>query len=127
MIAAGKTKKWPVAADDFAVLAAFVISRVLYYWAGIRFDASPVRDNWQFIDPVLMQHRLFESLYYLHMQPPGFNLAIGLIVKFFPNTYGVVLQICYIAMGVLIALALLRLMRLLRVDGRVATVLTILF
>jgi hypothetical protein len=127
MIAAGKTKKWRPATAEIAVLAAFAISRILYYWAGIRFDAARVVENWQYIDPTLMQHRLFESLYYLHMQPPGFNLAIGLVVKLFPNSYGTVLQICYIAMGVAIALALLRLLRLLRVNEWAAAVLTILF
>jgi hypothetical protein len=109
------------------VLAAFVVSRILYYLAGIRFDASPVPLYWQFIDPVLMRTRLMESLFYLHMQPPGFNLAIGLVVKLFPSSYSAVLQGIYLIMGLLIAFLLLHLMRLFQVPEWIAATLTILF
>ncbi len=109
------------------VLAAFVVSRILYYLAGIRFDATPVALYWQFIDPVLMRTRLTESLFYLHMQPPGFNLAIGLVVKFFPSSYSAVLEGIYLILGLLIAFLLLHLMRLFRVPEWIAATLTILF
>jgi len=113
--------------SQLTVLAAFVISRILYWHAGLRFDASPIDNYWQFIDPVLMKTRLFESLWYLHMQPPGFNLAIGLVVKLFPDSYTEVLTIVYLILGVSITLSLLHLMKLLRVSGPLAVVLTILF
>src|SRR6266436_5008681 len=99
-----------VGASRVFVLAAFIISRILYSVAGIRFDATPIVNFWQYIDPLLMQRKLLESLWYLHMQPPGFNLAVGLIVKLFPATYGVVLSVIYLIIGVLIAFSLLHLM-----------------
>ncbi|HEV2199848.1 MAG TPA: hypothetical protein VGR73_08495 [Bryobacteraceae bacterium] len=108
-------------------MAAFLASRILYHFAGIRFDASPVAIYWQYIDPVLMRTRLVESLFYLHMQPPGFNLAVGLVVKFFPSSYAAVLQIIYLILGVLIAFLLLHLMRLFRVPEWIAATLTVLF
>ena len=89
------------------VLAAFAISRILYWYAGLRFDAGPVDKYWQFIDPVLMKTRLMESLFYLHMQPPGFNLAVGLTVKLFPNLYPAVLQAIYLIIGIALAFSLL--------------------
>jgi hypothetical protein len=110
-----------------AVLAAFLISRVLYYLAGIRFDVSPIALYWQFIDPALMRTRLLESLFYLHMQPPGFNLAVGLVVKLFPSSYSAVLQIVYLILGVLIAFSLLHLMRLFHIPEWIAATLTVLF
>jgi Dolichyl-phosphate-mannose-protein mannosyltransferase len=109
------------------VFAVFVISRFLYWRAGLRFDASPVRNFWQYIDPFLMKTKLLQSLYYLHMQPPGFNLVIGLVVKLFPDSYATVLWIIYLILGISIALSLLYLMRLFHVAESVALVLTALF
>lgn len=63
------------------------------------------------IDPVLMRTDLLRSMWYLHMQPPGYNFAVGLIVKFFPNHYTAVLWIAHIAMGAAIAVCLFRLIR----------------
>jgi len=109
------------------VLAVFLVSRILYYLAGIRFDASPVALYWQYIDPVLMRTRLVESLFYLHMQPPGFNLAVGLVVKLFPSSYSAVLQGVYLILGLLIAFLLLHLMRLFRIPEWTGAILTALF
>src|SRR5258707_6743692 len=62
---------------QFWMLFAFALSRVLYYWAGVRFDARPIDHFFQFLDPELLRYRLLESLLYLHIQPPGLNLAVG--------------------------------------------------
>jgi hypothetical protein len=110
-----------------AVLSAFLISRILFYLAGLRFDTTPIANHLQFIDPELMRHRLAESIFYLHVWPPGFNLAIGLIVKLFPTSYGVVLNIIYLGIGISIGVLLLRLMWLFRVPEWLAAILTILF
>jgi hypothetical protein len=109
------------------VLAAFLVSRILYFIAGIRFDSTPIVKYWQYIDPVLMRNKLLESLWYLHMQPPGFNLAVGFIVKLFPSAYGLVLNVLYLIIGVLIAFSLLHLMERFRVSRPIATALTALF
>ncbi|HZU24427.1 MAG TPA: hypothetical protein VFA04_02840, partial [Bryobacteraceae bacterium] len=90
------------------LLVCFVISRVLYFVAGIRFDATPVATFWQCIDPVLMQHDLLRSLWYLHMTPPGWNLALGVVVKLFPSSYAAVLCVLYLGIGMLIGVSLLR-------------------
>ena len=55
------------------ILLVFVLSRLSYYSAGIDFDVRPLQFYVQFIDPELLRARLFESLFYLHTQPPGFN------------------------------------------------------
>src|SRR5579862_1145849 len=70
----------------YGLLAAvFVVSRLAYYLAGVRFDARPVLHYFQFVDPELLKHRLIESMYYFHVQPPGWNLYAGIVLKLFPQ------------------------------------------
>lgn len=84
----------------YALLATvFALSRLGYYLAGVRFDARPVLTYYQFIDPELLKHRLFESLWYLHVQPPGWNLFVGTALKIFPNAYCEAFHIVFLALG----------------------------
>ena len=106
---------------------AFLISRVFYALAGVRFETNLVQFNFQFMDVDLMKHRLAESLWYYHMQPPLHNLMVGLIVKAFPNNYGPPLHILFMAMGLASAFLLYRLMRILKVPAWLASTVTILF
>jgi hypothetical protein len=110
-----------------AILSAFAVSRVLYYLAGVRFQTNIVHFNFQFIDVDLLRHRLLESLFYYHMQPPLNNLMVGLAVKAFPHDYGAALHGVFVLMGALSALLLYDLMRYLDVPSRLAALLTILF
>ena len=71
----------------------FVLSRIIYYLLGVRFDARPVLHFWQFMDTELLKRRMLESLYYLHVQPPGFPLYTGIVLKLFPDAYPVVTTI----------------------------------
>lgn len=78
----------------------FILSRVFFYWFGVRFNATPLTDGWHYIDPVLMQSDLLRSLWYLHSQPPLFNLGLGLFVKCFPEHLIIlVLHLCYMLLG----------------------------
>jgi hypothetical protein len=106
---------------------AFIFSRIVYYSAGIRFDASPVDTYWQYIDPVLMRTDLLRSLWYLHMQPPGFNLWIGLTVKLFPEAYPIVWQLLYLVIGWTIGWSIFKLLSLFGVSEKLALGITILF
>jgi len=84
----------------YALLAmAFALSRLGYYLLGVRFDARPVLHYYQFVDPELLKHRLFESLLYLHIQPPGWNLYTGAVLKFFPKSYPAVFHFVYLLLG----------------------------
>ena len=76
----------------FTLMAAvFVVSRIAYFLAGVRFDITFFEWGWQCLDPELLTNRLLESCYYLHSQPPLFNLFIiadelntGLSLSFSP-------------------------------------------
>jgi hypothetical protein len=105
----------------------FVLSRIAYYLLGVRFDARPVLNFFQFIDPELLKHRLLESLYYLHIQPPGFNLYTGLVLKLFPNAYPAVFQAIHLALGISICWLTYYLMSVCGVNSWLAFTLTGLF
>ncbi len=69
-----------------AVIGAFVLAQAGFFAAGVRFDAAPldgrfVDDLWQLLPLPLLHHHLVQSLWYLHSQPPLFNLGVGLLVK----------------------------------------------
>jgi hypothetical protein len=55
---------------------------------------------------VLLREHLAESLWYLHSQPPGFNLGVGLVLKAFPESYYAPFSLAYAAMGLALTLSL---------------------
>jgi hypothetical protein len=94
-----------------AVVAAFVVSRIGYYLAGVRFDASSLPWFWQFIDPALLKTNLGQSLWYLHSQPPAFNLFLGLVLNLFPGHETLAFTTCYLLLGLALAVVLFLLLR----------------
>jgi len=98
---------WPLV----AVGAAFVLSRIGHYVAGVRFDASSLPWFWQFIDPALLKASLGQSLWYLHSQPPAFNLFLGIIVNLFPGHETAAFTSCYLLLGLVFAVTLFLLLR----------------
>jgi hypothetical protein len=106
--------------------AIFLVVHGLYFRAGVRFQTDPLQDYWQYLDQELLRTRLGESLFYLHTQPPLFNLFLGLVLKStdFPLT---VLHGLYLGMGLALYLCLYALMRELRVSRGVAVATATLF
>lgn len=109
------------------IISVFFISRLLFFLAGVRFDISPLSWFWQFIDPPLLKTRLLESLFYLHGQPPGFNLLVGTGLKLFPHHFYLVFNTLFIFIGLAIAISFYYLLRQLRLSNRLSLILTILF
>lgn len=85
--------------------AAFVLSRIGYWLAGVRFDTAPIDYLPQLLDRGLLRHDLFESVWYLHAQPPLFNLFVGSVLHF-PGISSGVFTIIYLAAGLLLVLGL---------------------
>ena len=104
----------------YALLAmVFAVSRLGYYLLGVRFDRARLvvlQHYYQFADPELLKHRLFESLFYLHVQPPGWNLYAGAVLKLFPISYSAVFHLIYLLLGLGICWSTYHLMRLLGVS-----------
>ena len=109
------------------IVSVFVASRIAAYHAGVRFDASTLRWYWQFLDPVLLRERLFESLYYLHIQPPFFNLLLGVNLKLFPASFSAAMHAQYLAMGLAATIALFVLLCQLGIPRLMAAILASLF
>ena len=62
------------------VVLASAISRLIAYKLGIHFlSYDPI--YWQYLERDLLTNHLAQSLFYLHMEPPLMNLALGLWMK----------------------------------------------
>ena len=92
---------------SFLVLTlVFLLSRLAYLKAGVRFDMDPLRTSLALLDPELLRIDLFRSLLYLHSQPPLFNLFVGIVLKIVAGNPARAFQILYLGMGLGISLAL---------------------
>jgi hypothetical protein len=88
----------------------FLIINLFYYFLGVRFDYTPIYYFAQFIDTNLLKSNLFESLFYLHSQPPLFNFFLGVILNFFPDNLQLVFSLIYLGCGLLFTIVFFSLM-----------------
>lgn len=51
------------------------------------------------LDLELLRTRLVESIYYLHIQPPLFNLFVGIVLKLFPSAHDAMFHVLYLVIG----------------------------
>lgn len=93
------------------ILLLFGLSRAYYIMMGVEYDDAHLRIAWQFLDPELLRENLFQSLWYLHAQPPLFNFFCGLVVKLAPNTPTDILNPVFILLGLLNLMTMDALMR----------------
>lgn len=63
------------------LIALYLVSRIGFYIAGVRFDLAPLGTSWQILDPVLLRTNLVQSLAYMPGQPPLYNLLLGVVLK----------------------------------------------
>lgn len=105
----------------------FLLSRAIAYLAGIRMVLRPLAQGIQILDPTLLRGNLLESLYYLHSQPPLYNLFLGTVLKAFLQHYAAAFQFLYWVAGYALVMGLYRLMRRLEVPGWLACSLTVYF
>ena len=109
-----------------AVLAgAFVISRLAAFLAGVRFDAGFLDLALQHLDNAMLRDHLVESIWYLHTQPPLWNLVLGLVLDFSPLDPGVSFGLLFLTLGAVLVGVTYRLLVRLRVRRLVALVATI--
>ena len=98
----------------------FVGSLLLGRWLGIRFADNGVEFLYQFLDPEILRNDLARGLYYLHVQPPLFNLFLGLVLKSFPGTATVAFAVSFAAISLGLLLGMVWLMRRLGVPALLA-------
>ena len=109
------------------LLVCFAVSRVLYFVAGVRFQTPHLATNFQFLDLALLRTRLWETLYYSHVQPPLMNAILGAILKLFPDHYGPAFHVFHLILGAASTLLLYQLMLDLGLAARLAFILTAIF
>jgi hypothetical protein len=96
---------------SLAVLtAAFALSRLGFFLAGVRFDISGIQggyggSQWQLLDIRLLKDQLLQSVWHLHSQPPLYNLFVGFLAKLPFGMQRPVAIACYLAMGLALVLA----------------------
>ncbi len=81
---------------------------LLFLMSDISFDLSGLEHFWQLLDLRLLERDLLSSLFYLHSQPPIFNLFTGLVLKLFPESYPIVFQFTFYGLSLLAYWALYR-------------------
>ncbi len=87
------------------VVVAFVASRVALWLAGVDFDVRPINDSFALVDAALLRDDLFTTLVNLHVQPPLFNLAVGLGLKLGPAALHV-FHAAFLGLGLVLALGM---------------------
>ena len=107
------------------LLAIFVLSRGVFFAAGVRYDARELTQGWQFLDVELLKHDLLRSVFYQHSQPPLFNLFLGLVLKIAPRNYAIVFQALFTLTGLGVYLLIFALMRRLGVSRLLAFLLCV--
>jgi len=109
-------------AAEVAVVLVFVVSRLAYrLLLDIRFDASPPDYFVQYLNPWFVEHEFLRSVLYLHHQAPLQILVVQGCIKLLGSARAaVLLQGLYLAAGLSLAVALLRVLRRFRVPILVA-------
>ncbi len=80
----------------------FFGSRILFWHAGVKFNTIPLSTFWQYLDVTILSGNLLEGVYYLHSQPPLFNLFLGGVLKLFPNNNNYFFHAAYLLFGFVI-------------------------
>ncbi len=87
----------------------------------IPFACDTINTHMQYLDPRVLRNNLAQGIWYLHSQPPLFNLSLGLVLKLQPrHLQTAVFSAAYFLMGLLIVLASFALMRKLAVSNGLA-------
>jgi hypothetical protein len=108
------------------ILGAFLLSRSVYYWRGLRFETGTLVNFWQIIDPALLRERPWQSLIYSRSQMPGFNAYLALVMHAFPQHPVVAYQVTFLCLGLILAVCLFVLLDRLRVNRRISVLIVVL-
>ena len=92
---------------------------------GQRFDTAYLGFGWQLIPWDILSTDPLRSVWYLHVQPPGWNLLLGVLAKLSPFTDAITLQVLMAAFGIAVVYLASRLGRRLGLSARAAAVLAL--
>lgn len=112
-------KQW-FSKEILGLAAVFALSRVLLICLGVRFDTSPLQWFYQYIDPLLLKENLWQSLLYLHSQPPVYNLYLGIVLRYGGLYAPLLFRMSYLVIGLFSIAVLYTFMRLIHIHHAVA-------
>lgn len=98
----------------------FALSRLAVWLAGVPFETGTLSSAWQLLDPQLLQFDLARSLFYLHSQPPLFNLYVGAVLQLGPAEPNWIFLAINRLLGLTVCLGSYLLMRYLRISRPLA-------
>ncbi len=101
------------------ILLVFMLSHVVFYLLSGGFDYQTFH-FWQILDLELLRNRLFESVWYLHSQPPLFNMFIGLVEKGAAGFSHVVYHVIYVLLGLMASFGMYHLQRRMNIPAFIA-------
>ena len=104
----------------------YALSRIFFTLKGGSFLATPLSFAKQYLDPILLETDLLASTFYLHSQPPLFNLFLGLVLKVSPLP-SLSFEILFKTAGVLIPLLFFDILTTFGLRSLLAFILTIIF
>ncbi len=104
----------------------YALSRIFFTLKGGIFLATPLSFAKQYLDPILLETDLLSSTFYLHSQPPLFNLFLGLVLKVSPLP-SLSFEILFKTAGVLIPLLFFDILTTFGIRSLIAFILTIIF
>ena len=70
-----------VSRDVLLILILFIISRIIVRLFGVHFSYIALYQYWQYLDVETLRNHLLLGMWYDHVQPPGFNLLLGIVLK----------------------------------------------
>ena len=78
---------WLLARPAWALVALYAAVRLFALAVGMRFDADNLTQWMQIADVALLREHLWRTLWYLHTQPPLFNLIVGTALRLGPGGF----------------------------------------
>ena len=112
----------------FYMLSIFLVSRIVYFLAGVRFNDIMIHGDTMGLVPYeLLRTDLLSSLWYFHAQPPLFSLLSGIVVKLFGDSHTVPFHVIYLLAGITLMVGLYTLMVSLGIPYRFAAGLASIF
>jgi hypothetical protein len=114
--------------DSWSALAAcaWIGAYLIVAVTGQQFDTAYLGFGWQLIPWDILSNDPLRSVWYLHVQPPGWNLLLGGLAKISPFTDAITLQVLMAAFGAAVAYMACRLGRRLGLSSRAALVIALL-
>ena len=105
------------------IIFIFICSRiVIYHYLHLPVQQE-INSEMHLLDPVTMRTNLLHGLYYLHTQPPLFNLFLGVLLKLNPYlSINFILPVINFCLGLFIALGSYKLLKILDASKSLAFV-----